>query len=166
MEIRVEVEENKLEKAEKHIYQILDLDITQNETLVLCPFQGPEKDEDESSGQSSLVSETVDELAYDGYLRRLGNQDILRENYEELLNEKAMLEAEQEIRQLLGIDLDPKGLEFLAKFEETIEPVRRVLEEVSEDVERLKRLCIENGLIGAARSSMGNQLGWSMKSLN
>jgi hypothetical protein len=160
MENRLEVEENKLGLAEDRLYQTLDLDLAEPEspvsTLPQPSDQDSEQDSDEdpeeSSGQSSPVSKTIDELDYDNYLTRLGNQDIARENYEELLNEKAMLEAELERRRPFGKDLDTEDLHFLAHFEETIEPVKRELEEVSKDVERLRQLCIKKGLIDAAEN--------------
>lgn len=161
MENRLEIEENKLELAEDRLYQKLDVDFAQPKSPVSSVPQVSDQDSDEdleeSSGQSSPVSKTMDELDYE-YLTRLGNQDIARENYEELLNEKAMLQAEQERRRPLGRELDGEDLHFLAHFDEMIEPVKRELEEVSEDVERLKQLCIKKGLIDTAEDLMEQEM--------
>jgi len=94
----------------------------------------------------------IPELACPYLVCRLCDQDILQEAYEELLHEKAKLEAEKEHRRNFGMDLDHEDLHFLLHFEETIELARRELKEVSEDVERLKQLCIEKGLMDAAEN--------------
>jgi hypothetical protein len=141
MEDRLENEEAKLSQAEGQLY-----------TQLSPPRDTPAALEDsetfdDTSDQSSVDSEPEYEPLYEDYLRRLGNQDLLLESYGGLVNEKNRLEAERERRRQVGVDLDDEDLEFLAKWASTIEPVREELEEVTKDVERLKNLCIAQGLI-------------------
>jgi hypothetical protein len=144
MEDRLEIEETKLSQAEDQFYGQLSL--PQNS---LSAESSPEN-LDDSSDQNSMDSEPEYEPLYEDYLRRLGNQDLLLESYGGLMNEKSRLEAERERRRQVGVDLDDEDLEFLAKWANTIEPVKRELEEVSRDVERLKEMCIAQGLIDSS----------------
>lgn len=159
MEYRLEVEEARLERTEERIYDRFDVSQSASH-LTSLPMDldldlsedggsSPGEDHDESSDKSTQASQPTSNVGYNDYLWRLGNLDLLQERHQGLINEKMMLEEEQAKRQRLGVDLDEEDLEFLAHFEENIVPVKKELEEVSEDVKRLKRLCIEKGLMTA-----------------
>jgi hypothetical protein len=151
MEYRLEAEEARLERTETRFCG--HLDIPQPAPLLTSLLRDPGRDisqdgdHDKSSSKSTQESQPTSQVGYSDYLWRLGNLDLAQERYQALINEKSMLEEEQTKRQRLGLDLDEEDSEFLMHFEETLEPVKKELDEVSEDVQRLKQLCIEKGLM-------------------
>jgi hypothetical protein len=157
MENRLESEEAKLERIEGRLYEQF------NPSRPTSPVIGPvndlnmdtsqEEDSDDSSSQSSQEHTQTDEVNYDDYLRRLGNLDLLQERFQLLINEKAMLEEEQTKRSRVGKDLDSESRDFLARFDDILKPVGDEIEEVSHDVERLKQICMEKGLMDADGNS-------------
>lgn len=153
MENRLEIEEARLVRIEERLYQ--QLKVSKPESLLPNNFleqdeeipKEEEEDDDESSHQSSHESKSEDQNEYDEYLWRLGNLDLLQERHQNLINQRLALEEEQEKRRRVGIDLDIENIDFLARFEEFLEPVSKEVEEVTKDVERLKQICVEKGLI-------------------
>jgi hypothetical protein len=154
LEYRLEMEEAKLERIEERLYEQLDMTLPESRIISPLPLakqddDGSQDEDDESTSPSSQESRHTDDVGYDDYLRRLGNLDLLQERYQSLMNEKAMLEEERAKRFRVGRDLDSENMEFLARFEYIIKPVSVEIVEVSEDVKRLKQLCLEKGLIDA-----------------
>lgn len=151
MENRLEIEEAKLERIEGRLYE--QFDTSQPTSPVIRPFKdlnndtSQEEDSDDSSSQSSQEFTKTDEVNYDDYLRRLGNLDLLEERFQSLINEKSMLEEEQAKRWRVGKDIDSESRDFLARFEDILKPVGDEIEVVSQDVERLKQVCMEKGLM-------------------
>ena len=141
MEDRLETEEAKLSQAEEQFYVQLSLP-----RYSPAP-ESPNGTYDDPSDQGSVDSEPEYEPLYEEYLRRLGNQDLLLESYGGLINEKNRLEAEQLRRRRVGLDLSGEDLEFLVGWADTVEPVRKELDEVTKDVERLRKMCVAQGLI-------------------
>jgi hypothetical protein len=153
MEKRLEVEEARLERIEERFYQRLDESQPASQATSLLTIEDEaayqNEDDDESSEQGSTISRPADEVDYDDYLWRLGNLDLLQERHQSLVNEKLMLEEEQEKRRRVGMDLNAESLDFLGRFEEILAPVKMEIEEVSKDIERIKQLCIKKGLMDA-----------------
>ena len=154
LEYRLEMEEAKLERIEERVYKQLNMTQPESPITFSLPLRkqndDASQDEDfESTSQSSQESKHTDDVGYDDYLRRLGNLDLLQERYQSLINEKAMLEEEQAKRWRVGRVLNSENMDFLAHFEEILKPVRDEIGEVSEDVKRLKQLCLEKGLMDA-----------------
>jgi hypothetical protein len=151
LEYGLEVEEARLEQIEGRVYG--QIDVSQSSSrLTSYPKDSDDdisqtEDHDAASDKRSQPSQNTSQVVYNDYLWRLGNLDLLQERYQGLINERSMLEEEREKRQRVGLDLDSEDLDFLAHFGDTLEPVRKELAEVSADVERLKQLCIEQGLM-------------------
>jgi hypothetical protein len=153
MENRLEAEEAKLDQIEERLYQKLDL--SRPAPTVKSPLEDQDKEvskdenNDESSRQSSHESRSADQNDFENYLWRLRNLDLLHGRYHGLLNEKSILEEEKLNRRRVGMELDTEYIEVLDHFEEILEPERKEIKDVAEDVECLKKLCIEKGFMDA-----------------
>lgn len=154
LEYRLEIEEAKLERIEERLYEQLDTTLLEPPIISALPLgkqidDGSQDEDYESTSPSSQESRHTDDINYNNYLRRLGNLDLLHERYQSLMTERAMLEEERARRSRVGRDLDSEATDFLARFDDIINPVSMEIAEVSEDVKRLKQLCLDKGLIDA-----------------
>ena len=115
-------------------------------------FKPPSDDEPPSSAPVSLWG-LSSEGAFENYppvkaeyLSRLGDLDLARERYENLLGEHEVLVLEQETKERLEIKLPEDEIEFLEEYPATVAALEEEIVEIQEDVERLREKCIAEGL--------------------
>jgi hypothetical protein len=85
---------------------------------------------------------------YGEYLSRLGDADLHRERYSDLLIEYELLLDEQQRRQKVGGDLQTEEIATIASFSTKRASILKELIEIEADVERLRLECTQEGLLG------------------
>lgn len=109
------------------------------------------------SGSSEEGSEDLEDMQkpnhplYEEYLSRLGDLNLCHEEHFNLVAEYYTLLERQETRQRHGEPLHPQTEIVLAKFPAAEAKILERLREIEADVERLRRECIQEGLLGEGR---------------
>jgi hypothetical protein len=97
-------------------------------------------------GSSSSEPEREYHPLHFRYLTRLGDLDLARERYQNIVDERDGLLMRQDTRLPLGLELEESGRQFLADFQAQEAALSKEIEEVEADVERLRLECQEEGV--------------------
>jgi hypothetical protein len=81
------------------------------------------------------------------YFSRIGDSNIVRERLENLRGHRAALVEEQSTREAFHLSLDLEAQAFLQNFEQSHTLMQNKLAHIEADVDRLKVLCQEEGLL-------------------
>lgn len=144
MEESVDAAENQLDKEEYEITQL-------QEQLSVQTSPPPTSDVNSlSSGDTNSVPSSPErphDPLYDDYLSRLGDVDLLREEYSELVFEHDGLQELQKRNEKFGLELLPENQTILAEFHTRQRELLEQIRIVERDVERLRILCVQQGLL-------------------
>lgn len=103
-------------------------------------------DQEEDRTKSSVEDEILDDDIWDQFQSRLGDFDLAKESYEELVQERENIRERQERRKQYRQAIeDEEDIEFLEHFAEDEQQAWSDLEDILEDVERLQDQCIRDG---------------------
>ena len=80
------------------------------------------------------------------YLTRLGDLDLARERYHNMIEERDNLVSLQESRAPLGIEIHESGKEFLENFPSREAALLGQMVEIEEDIERWRERCLAEGI--------------------
>jgi len=115
---------------------------------------------DDSSSMSFFSESNYPPLWIEWQSRR-GDEEILQERCAEFWFEKEQLEEQKETRQRVGLKLQKDDEDFLLNFEKLVTPVEEELAKVRQDVQRLRDLCFEQGIIDENGELVENSKGGS-----
>lgn len=87
------------------------------------------------------------------YLSRLGDLDLAKEKYENIVAERDEWLSAQESLTLVGLELHYEAKEFLANFDSQQTAVLLNMAEIEEDVRRLKGKYLAEGTKGSKESN-------------
>jgi hypothetical protein len=147
IEESVEAAEDQLDKEEYEITQLQEQISAQASPL--SPHL--------TSDISSLLSDDSDSVLYsperphdplyDDYLSRMGDADLLREEYSELVLEHDRLQESHKRNQKFGLELLPEDQTTLAEFHTRQADLLEQIRIVEADIKRLRILCVQQGLL-------------------
>lgn len=145
--------ENRLDQQEYELGNVERKFYAKQEAEAVGPYSEPE---------GSMVFEDLDSLAPSTYsvgvsseyparlieyFSRIGDLNIVREQLEDLRGHRAALVEEQSSRKAFHLPLDLEGQAFLKGFDQSHRHIQNKLAHIEADVDRLKALCQEEGLL-------------------
>lgn len=144
LEDRLDEEEFELAKVEGRLYH------TKAHNFSFSKLDFPVLEPSPSASRESLLglSSDLEEYhpLYANYLSRLGDLDLAREQYQNMIQERESILSSQESRAFLGMDTSEEDHEFLSRFPELETSMKDEIAEIERDVERCRAKCVENGV--------------------
>ncbi|KAH8751871.1 hypothetical protein BGZ57DRAFT_912937 [Hyaloscypha finlandica] len=108
---------------------------------------------DDSQPYSGSVEEEEEELKYHPlvarYLSRMGDLDLLQERFDDLLDEKRILEEEGDKRLHFGLTLNVEDQQWLENAHIQVDELSEKIRFLEKDVEIMKQDCVSRGLVDA-----------------
>jgi len=148
LEDKLDAEEFELATIEGRLYntKIHDFQDSAPDLLSSDALPPPPQPPESLLGLSSDATRDYHPL-HTNYLSRLGDLDLVREQYQNLLEDRQQLLDLQESRTHLGIELQEDDKVFLADFHIQEKELAGQMKEIEEDVERRKAQCLAEGIL-------------------
>jgi hypothetical protein len=106
---------------------------------------------DDAQSYSRSIDEEDEEFDFhplvSRYLSRMGDLDLLKERFDDLLDEKRGLEEQRERRRQLGLTLDPEDQQWLENAQSAKDDLSEKIRMLQKDLEVMKLDCLSRGLV-------------------
>jgi hypothetical protein len=135
LEDRLDVEEFELHEAESRLYERLGSPRT---SVVAADDRASVLREEELEPQVDNLLPKDQEPAFEDYLSRIGDANIVKERLQELRRERVHLVEEERVRAKLGRNLDEEALQFLESFDRRHEELQGQYAAIQEDLAKMR----------------------------